>query len=281
LEYSIDDILSNDNTGSDADDLLTFAYGRSIVQGPGSDDNLRADDTFWVEAWKNLIALPSSLYKVLDSSLGKGITQVLTTELRNVRLLKNVSEKLIVLVLVILHRVRGITSYSDICRHISRQLNRWEAREYDLLVQTTLKTLNFQLSLITKNKTEEEHFRAFHQKVLRGNLKGAVRYLTDRVGGAVLSPDDAIGDGQTVRDALLEKHPEGGIPPKTSFQDFKAMPLFVSVTVTAKHVDGVAKKLRGSYGLGGLDANNLSQLLLRYKDTSEGLRHDTRNSRCG
>ena len=59
------------------------------------------------------------------------------------------------------------------------------------------------------------------------------------------------------------------------------MPLFVSVTVTAKHVDGVAKKLRGSYGLGGLDANNLSQLLLRYKDTSEGLRHDTRNSRCG
>jgi len=46
FEYSIDDILSNGNTGSDADDLLTFAYGRSIVQGPGSDDNLGADDTF-------------------------------------------------------------------------------------------------------------------------------------------------------------------------------------------------------------------------------------------
>jgi len=50
LEYSIDDILSNGNTGSDADDLLTFAYGRSIVQGPRSDDNLGADDTFWIEA---------------------------------------------------------------------------------------------------------------------------------------------------------------------------------------------------------------------------------------
>jgi len=94
LEYSIDDILSNGNTGSDADDSLTFAYGRSIVEGPGSDDNLGADDTFWVEAWKNLIALPSSLYKVPDISVGKRLTQLLTTELRNVRLLKNVSENL-------------------------------------------------------------------------------------------------------------------------------------------------------------------------------------------
>jgi len=83
------------------------------------------------------------------------LTQVLTTELRNVRLLKNVSEKLTVFVLVILHRVRGIISYSDIRRHISRQPSRWEAGEYELRVQTTLKTLNFQLSFITKNNTEE------------------------------------------------------------------------------------------------------------------------------
>jgi len=105
-------------------------------------------------------------------------------------------------------------------------------------------------------------------------LRGAVRYLIDRVGGLVLSPDDAIGDGQTVRDALLEMHPEGDIPSKASFQNYKAMPIFVPVTITAKHVEDVAKQLRGSTGLGGLDANNLSQLLLRYKETSEGLRHE-------
>ena len=105
---------------------------------------------------------------------------------------------------------------------------------------------------------QEEHFRAFHQKGLSGNLRGAVRYLIDRVGGLVLSPDDAIGDGQTVRDALLEMHPEGDIPSKASFQNYKAMPIFVPVTITAKHVEDVAKQLRGSTGLGGLDANNLS-----------------------
>ena len=87
--------------------------------------------------------------------------------------------------------------------------------------------LYVQLSFITKNKTEEEHFRAFHQKVLSDNLRGAVRYLTDRVGGIVLSPDDAIDNGQTVRDALLEKYPEGSFPSAASFQDFNAMPLFV------------------------------------------------------
>jgi len=51
------------------------------------------------------------------------------------------------------------------------------------------------------------------------------------------------------------------------------MPLFVPVTITANHVEDVAKKRRGSAGLGGLDANNLSQLLLRYRETS-GLRHE-------
>jgi len=173
-------------------------------------------------------------FTILLNRINKDILKVPTTELRNVRLLKNVSEKLIAFVPVILHRVRGITSYSNIRRHISRQLNRWEAGKYELLVQTTLKTLNFQLSFITKNKTEEEDFLAFHQKVLSGNLRGAVRYLTDRVG-------DAVGDGQTVRHALIEKHPEGGIPPKAPFQDIKAMPLFVLVTITANHDEDVAK----------------------------------------
>ena len=275
MEYSIDETLSNGITGREVDYLLTFAYGRTIVQGPGSDDNLGADDIFWIEVWKDLIALPSSLYKVPDSSVGKRLTQVLTTELRNVRLLKNTSEKLIVFILVILHRVRGITSYSDIRKHISRQLNRWEAGEYEFA------TLKYQLLFITKNKTEEEHFRAFHQNVLSGNLRGAVRYLTDRVGGVVLSSDDATGDGQTIRDALLEKHPEGGIPSAASFQDFKVMPLFVPVTIAANHVEDIAKKLRGSAGLGGLDANNLSQLLLRYKKPAEVYAVKLRYLRCG
>ena len=71
MEFFIGDILSNSNTGRDADDLL-----RTILQGPGSDDNLGADDilgaddTYWVESWKDLINLPSSLYIVPDGSVG-------------------------------------------------------------------------------------------------------------------------------------------------------------------------------------------------------------------
>jgi len=70
---------------------VTLAEKPTICQlllGPGSDDNVGADDTFWVEAWKDLIALPSSLDKVPDSSVGKRLTQILTTELRNVRELR-------------------------------------------------------------------------------------------------------------------------------------------------------------------------------------------------
>jgi len=124
-----------------------------------------------------------------------------------------------------------------------------------------------------RSKQKKSAFRAFHQNFLTGNLRGAVRYLTDRVGGVEFSPDDVIGDRQTVRDALLEKHPESGILSAASLQDFKVMSRFAPGTITADHVM-TSQKIRGSAGLGGLDANKLSQLILRYKEISGGLHHE-------
>ena len=95
------------------------------------------------------------------------------------------------------------------------------------MVQTTHAILNFQLSFITKKKNIGRALPCFSPNIRSGNWRGAVRYLTDRDVGVVLIPDDVIGDGQTVRYALLEKNLEGSIPTKASFQDFKDMPLFV------------------------------------------------------
>jgi len=54
-------------------------------------------------------------------------------------------------------------------------------------------------------------------------------------------------EGQTVRNALLEKNPESDILLAASFKDFVVMPL--------------------------IDANNVFLLLFLHKDTSRGLRH--------
>ena len=70
------------------------------------------------------------------------------------------------------------------------------------------------------------------------------------MGSVVLSPDDIIGDRQTVRDALLKKHPESGFPLTALFQDYQFMPLFFPVTIPADHIEHITKKLRGSAGLG-------------------------------
>ena len=110
--------------------------------------------------------------------------------------------------------------------------------------------------------------------MLGGDLRGVVRYLTDRVGGSVLSPEDVPVDGKTVRDILLDKHPVSNVPITDSFMDYKVMPLFVPVEITASHVEEVAKKLHGSAGLGGLDANNLFILLLKNKHASDFLRQE-------
>ena len=56
--------------------------------------------------------------------------------------------------------------------------------------------------------TPEQRTKTFHAKVLRGNLRGAVRYITEREQGGVLFPTDIDEKtGKPVLDSLKEKHP--------------------------------------------------------------------------
>jgi hypothetical protein len=59
-----------------------------------------------------------------------------------------------------------------------------------MLVEETLRSMESHLSFKQGSTTAEQRTKTFHQKVLRGNIRVAVRYLTEREKGGILYPDD-------------------------------------------------------------------------------------------
>jgi hypothetical protein len=58
------------------------------------------------------------------------------------------------------------------------------------------------------SSTPEQRTKTFHQKVLRGNIRGAMMYLTDRDKGSILYPDDKDKKaGDSVLLVLESKYP--------------------------------------------------------------------------
>ena len=56
--------------------------------------------------------------------------------------------------------------------------------------------------------------QSFHERVLSGKLRQAVRRATERVGGGCLLPGDkCTKTGRPVADVLQEKHPDMRVPP--------------------------------------------------------------------
>ena len=66
----------------------------------------------------------------------------------------------------------------------------WEKGEFQLLFESTHRDLQASLSKAQGTTTPEQHAKTYHAKVLRGNLRGAVRYIMDREKGGMLYPDD-------------------------------------------------------------------------------------------
>jgi hypothetical protein len=89
--------------------------------------------------------------------------------------------------------------------------------------------------------TPEQWAKMFHRKMLRGDVRSAVRYLTNREKGGILQPtgiDKKTGD--SVKTVLRSKHPDARIPKPESLPHYAHTPNFVQVDITAEAVENVA-----------------------------------------
>ena len=142
-----------------------------------------------------------------------------------------------------------------------------------MLIQETEKDMTASLSRRRGKVSANQRAKIFNRKMLRGDLRGAVKYMTETEKGGVLMPDDIDEKtGNSVAQTLESKHPDARIPETSSLFDYPSTPDFVDLDITSDVVEKVARRLSGSAGLGGVDSHALQHLLLQFGAASRKLR---------
>ena len=101
--------------------------------------------------------------------------------------------------------------------------------------------------------------KVFTRLMLEGNVRAAVRWLTEHSGGGVLKPSDSTtigGTSMTVLEALNLKHPDPCTPPDWVLPPMDKLPFFEDSEITGSHILSIAHQLQGGAGPGGCDASH-------------------------
>ena len=115
--------------------------------------------------------------------------------------------------------------------------------------------------------------------LMEGNVRAAIRWVTERAGGGLLQPTDSVDYNhpqlgvisKIVLNVLCLKHPDPSIPPASILPSFDNLPYLEDVEITGARIQCVTCHLQGSAGPGGCDASHWRDILLRFSSSSARL----------
>ena len=99
-------------------------------------------------------------------------------------------EKIIVFTQVLLQRENNVTASKNIKKHLKLRLDCWQSGKFKMLVETTEQALKARQTTARGNTTPAQRAKTFNSKIIRGNLRSALRYISDTECGGLLYPDD-------------------------------------------------------------------------------------------
>jgi hypothetical protein len=195
-------------------------------------------------------------------------------ELLGIRDRKWNSERRLVFMIVTLEKKLLVSCAHNIKKRLEWRMDAWLKNQHSMLVQDTENTLERMLTKKQGMTPPEQRAKTFHQKVSKGDLRGAVRYITGREMVGVLLPDDKCSKtGLPVSDVLDSKHPMAQVPDANALPRYEELPELIEVDVNEDSVEDTARKLSGRAGLGGVDSYTLKHWLLGFGRASRGLRY--------
>ena len=123
---------------------------------------------------------------------------------------------------------------TDIHRLLARCLQHWKEHCFEDLVNETERCA-WQLPRSRFKDEKDRCVKVFTHLMLRGQVRSAVRFITDRVhGGGVLSLYASTGvPGHSVLDILHKKHPEPGVIDESAFMSCDGLPPLLDLDITA------------------------------------------------
>jgi hypothetical protein len=154
----------------------------------------------------------------------------------------------------------------------------WDMSEVETLVQNNVCDMDAKLNSRQDGQSLERRVKIFREKMLKGDVQGAVKCLNENEKGGVLLTDGIDEKtGLSVKQVLLPKYPDTTASPLYSLHPYDGMPGFSSVDVTHETIEQVARNLSGSSSLGGVHSHALSHWLLEFDNASETICHALAN----
>ena len=143
-----------------------------------------------------------------------------------------------------------------------------------MLVDDTLRACGEYITVAWREETAEHRAQTYHSLVLRGKLRTAVRWITERETSGVLQPgDQCTKTGDQVMEVLRSKHLEAQTPGAANLDSYPGHPPELTpVDITEDTVTAVAGRLSRGAGPGGTDLVSLQHWLLRFRAASVELR---------
>ena len=143
-----------------------------------------------------------------------------------------------------------------------------------MLVEDTLRACREYLTIARREKTSEHRAQTYHSLVLCGELRTAVRWITEGETGGLLQPGyRCTKTGDRLMEVLCTKHPEAWTPTAASLYLCPGRPPEIPpVDITEDMVTAVAGRLLVGAGPGGTDSVSLQHWLLRFGAASSELR---------
>ena len=249
-EQSLDQsCVSHGPVRSNVNNRLFHAYGACFL---GSDGGEQINE--WGQRWKRVVSIRGQQYVLPGGSVGREFVNLLTNEVSMLSRGEAISERLIVFCGVVLQRDSMVNKGMDIRRLLKRRMDAWKQNRFDELVYELERCARIK-SKVRSSNSEDHIIKVFSRLILRGQVRSAVRRLTDRAPGQILTPTSVVDpSGKTVFDVLKEKHPEPRCVNANAFIKCEELPPFMDVDVTGGHVERVGRKLQGGAGPGGTTA---------------------------
>eukprot|EP00957_Ditylum_brightwellii_P048908 3710482-Ditylum_brightwellii.AAC.1 len=209
----------------------------------------------WQQYWLDLTALSNQRYDVPSGSVGRRFLFALADILDGVVERQWNTKRFIVFMALILQCQKGVKSYHNVIQRMEHQMDLWEKGDHRALVEDTIKVNKHQQPTGQRNESAEHICQVYTHMFLQGKLRQVVGWVTGRDKGYLLLPTDTDSKtGLPVGEVLLSKHPNPTPPPESAFEEYKDLPAFIDLYITAGTVMQITSRMQGPAGPGGMEA---------------------------
>ena len=113
----------------------------------------------WIKYWKKIVGVRSKHYDVPGGAVGREFVDLLAEEVTLLCKGKEISERFIVFLAVILQRDTMVTKTIDICRVFRHRIDLWRHEQFDTLI--------FEFLRCSKIQSNQNQFRAQIKGILK------------------------------------------------------------------------------------------------------------------